>query len=103
MREEISEPQHWRSTAVAKASWSSRRRAVIRPLSAELVDAAFSDESSTTASRLDAPENEGPAHAVTDGITYPELIATLNNQLAQLETHRKQIQQLLDEAGERYS
>ncbi len=99
MREEISEPQHWRSRPSTNPSWSTRRRAATmplsaEPLSAELVDAAFTDEGPLTASRLDAAEVE------VDANTYPELIASLTGQLAQLETQHKQLQKLLAETSD---
>ena len=67
------------------------------PLSAEVVDAAFTDEGPLTASRLDASEVE------VDAKTYPELIAILTDQLAQLEAQRKQLQKLLAETSDRQS
>ncbi len=99
MKEEISEPQHWRSRPSTNPSWSTRRRAAtiplpVEPLSAELVDAAFTDEGPLTASRLDAAEVE------VDANTYPELIASLTDQLAQLEAQRKQLQKLLAETSD---
>ena len=94
MREEISEPRHWRLRPSTNPSWSTRRRAATMPLSAkplpaELVDAAFTDEWPLTASRLDAAEVE------VDTNTYLELIASLTDQLAQLEAQRRQLQKLL--------
>ena len=99
MREEISEPQHWRSRPSTNPSWSTRRRAATmplsaEPLSAELVDAAFTDEGPLTESRLDAAEVE------VDANTYPELIASLTDQLAQLEVQRKRLQKLLAETSD---
>ena len=104
MREEISEPQHWRSRPSTNPSWSTRRQAATmpwsakplsaEPLSAELVDAAFTDEGPLTASRLDAAEVE------VDANTYPELIASLTDQLAQLEVQRKRLQKLLAETSD---
>ncbi len=99
MREEISEPQHWRSRPSTNPSWSTRRRAAAtplsaEPLSAELVDAAFTDEGPLTASRLDAAEVE------VDANTYPELIASSTDQLAQLEVQRKRLQKLLAETSD---
>ena len=67
------------------------------PLSAEVVDAAFTDEGPPAASRLDAAEVD------VDAETYPELIASLTNQLAQLEAQRKQLQKLLAETRDRQS
>jgi hypothetical protein len=99
MRQEISEPQHWRSRTGANPSWSSRRRATTKPLPAELVDAAFGDESTIAVSRLDAAESESPAEVATQGAgdaaALPELLAGLNDQLVQLEAHRRQIEKLL--------
>ena len=99
MREELSEPQHWRSLPGTNPSWSTRRQAATmplsaEPLSAELVDAAFTDEGPLTASRLDAAEVE------VDANTYPELIASLADQLAQLGTQCKQLQELLAETSD---
>ena len=98
MREEISEPQHWRSRSGTNPSWSTRRRVATKSLPAELVDAAFSDEGSLTTSRLDAAEAEIATDS--DMTTYPDLIANLTAQLAQLEDHREQLQSLLAEAGD---
>ena len=97
----MSEPQHWRSSADSKPSWSSRRRATRRPLPAELVDAAFDDESTTATSRLDAAETAAEAAAPVefDTTALPELLAGLTDQLAQLEAHRQQIQKLLADAS----
>jgi hypothetical protein len=104
MREEISEPQQWRSRSEATPSWPSRRRARRKPLPAELVDAAFSDENSSVVSRLDAPEGavavEIPAPGRVDAAALPELLAGLNAQLAQLEAHRRQIEKMLAEPGD---
>ena len=107
MREEISEPQHWRSRPSTNPSWSTRRRAATmplsakplsaEPLSAELVDAAFTDEEPLTASRLDAAEAE------VDANTYPELIASLADQLAQLGAQCKQLQESLAETSDCHS
>ncbi len=104
MREEISEPQHWRSRPSTNPSWSTRRQAATmplsakplsaEPLSAELVDAAFTDEEPLTASRLDAAEAE------VDANTYPELIASLADQLAQLGAQCKQLQESLAETSD---
>jgi hypothetical protein len=97
MRQEISEPQHWRSSTDSKPSWSSRRRATRKSLPAELVDAAFGDESTTATSRLDAAEDaaEAAVPVEVDTTALPELLAGLTNQLAQLEAHRQQIQKSL--------
>lgn len=97
MREEISEPQHWRSHSSANASWSLRRRAAKAPLSAELVDAALAEEILPMMSRRDAAEVESVA--AVDVKSYPELIVSLTNQLAQLEAHREQLQKLLDKTS----
>jgi hypothetical protein len=101
MREEISEPQHWRSRRGANPSWSTSRRAATKPLPAELVDAAFGDEESLAAPRLDAAEAQG----ATEGnvTTYPDLIVCLTDQLTQLEAHRQQLQRLLAEASDSQS
>jgi len=101
MRNELTEPQHWRLGSSAHPSWSSRRRTNSKRLPAELVDAAFTDEGSPVASRLDAAEVNDVTKGQCDGISYPELIASLNNQLDQLETHREQIKKLLAEASDR--
>jgi hypothetical protein len=110
MREVLSEPQHWRSRHSANPSWSTRRRAATMDLSAELVDAAFTDEGPLAASRLDAAEGTGHAadgtgqvEAELDANPYPELSASLNDQLAQLEAQRRQLQKLLAETSDRQS
>ena len=89
MREEISEPQHWRGRSTGNVSWSSRRRPVL-PLPADVVDAAFSEEVPLPNLRTDAAE--------IDAQTYPELIATLTEQLAQLDAQREQLTKLLGQA-----
>jgi hypothetical protein len=101
MREELTEPQHWRVGSGKLPSWSSCRRAATKALPAELVDAAFTDEGSQAASRLDAAEVGDATKGECNGISYPELIASLSSQLDQLETHREQIKKLLAEASDR--
>ena len=69
------------------------------PLSAELVDAAFTDEEPLTASRLAAAEVDA-AEVEVDANTYPELITSLTDQLAQLEAQCKQFQKLQAETSD---
>jgi hypothetical protein len=89
MREEITEPQHWRTRPIESPSCSLRRRTAGMPLPAEVVDAAFNDDQPLTFShRADPPE---PA-------TYPELVQRIHEQLALLEAQRSQLQKLLSES-----
>lgn len=87
MRDEISEPQHWRgsnhSSTGRNASWSSRRRTQENAeLAAEAVDAALADETDPAVEKLDTND----------------IISSLASQLSLLEKQREQLQQLLVQA-----
>ncbi len=111
MREEISEPQHWRSHT-GNDSWSARRRiaahatGTIASLPAEVVDAAFADESSSVepirGSRRDLATPNGVELASVAGqdtsVSCPDLVQSLSTQLDMLEAQRAQLQRLLDQA-----
>ena len=92
MREEITEPQHWRQRSGGNPSRPTRRRTAL-PLPAEVVDAALAEELPVRGSRTDSAE--------ADVKNYPELIEALSNQLAYLESQNEQLQKLLTEAGNR--
>lgn len=109
MREDISEPQHWRHSnrvgSVAGAYWSARRQASA-PLSPEAVDAAFADESIRVepirGSRRDPVSDSATdvlepsrASAQNDG---SDLVQSISAQLAMLEAQREQLQRLLAQA-----
>ena len=88
MREEISEPQQWRSNSQRNHSWASRSRTHEHTeLAAEAVDAALA-EVATEAHASDSNEQLATADIVT----------TLASQLDLLEQQREQLQRLLDQA-----
>ncbi|MEM8946480.1 MAG: hypothetical protein AAGD11_15010 [Planctomycetota bacterium] len=89
MREEITEPKHWRTADERRGqrnnSWTSRRRAQDQAgLAADIVDAALTDveAESTESEKLDSTE----------------ILSSLADQLELLEQQREQIQRLLDQA-----
>ena len=84
MREEISEPQHWRASPPRKQAWSSRRRTHEHTeLAADLVDAALAEE----------PVDVAPEMPATS-----DIVASLASQLDLLEQQREQLQRLLEQA-----
>ena len=89
MREEITEPQHWRKKSVASTGRSNRRGST-KTLPADAVDAALADEPAVEGTRTDLP--------AVDAQTYPELMAALSEQLANLEKQNEQLQKLLAES-----
>jgi hypothetical protein len=89
MREEISEPKHWRTRTAPSQSWSVRRRDAA--LSTEAVDAVFDAEQPLPTSELAEPT------------TYPELVSRIHEQLAVLEAQRVQLQLLLSQADDKPS
>jgi len=97
MREEISEPQHWRSSnqrnASRNASWSSRRRSQEHDaeLAAEAVDAAMTAAAMTE--QVDCAETTDASNFITS-----DIISSLATQLDLLEKQREQLQQLLVQA-----
>ncbi len=92
MREEISEPQPWRSSpssnAAEKKFWSVHHPQ--RDLPAELVDAALEQDTSS------ARPAQTPGH--TGFPQQADIIKSLSDQLTLLEEQRLQLQQLLDDA-----
>ncbi len=91
MREELTEPKHWRARSEGATqrnhSWSARRRSQEQAkLEAHAVDAALEqhivDEVPTTAEQPNANE----------------IISSLSQHLEQLEQQRAEIQRLLDQA-----
>lgn len=109
MREEMSEPQQWRSSRLSGAeqnsSWTVRRKASERTqestpaLANEAVDAAFADESivmeSVRGSRRDLVTQGSNASAKTPG--SDNLLQDISTQLAMLQTQQEHLQQLLDQ------
>ena len=86
MREEITEPRHWRThnprSGGRSLSWTSRRREQEHTeLPAEAVDAALAEE----ATRVEAAEAS-------------DIVSNLSLQLDLLEKQREQLQQLLAQA-----
>lgn len=85
MRDEITEPLHWRNLAQRTNGrdllWSQRRRS--EQLAAEAVDAAFSD-------KLGVEAKPDPR----------ELVSSLATQLEMLDRQREQLQKLLQQAQE---
>jgi len=100
MREEISGAKQWRLSphggAGVGSSWASRR--CRSQLPAELVDAAFEEETGRArpvrGSRRDLPR-ELPS-GKSPG--RPDIVESLSTQLAMLEMQREQLQKLLDDA-----
>lgn len=90
MREELTEPQHWRARSERATqrnnSWISRRRSAQEreELAADAVDAAL-------AQVAEEPETDEPLNS-------SEVITNLSKHLDLLEKQRDQIQQLLDQA-----
>ncbi|MCG8450868.1 MAG: hypothetical protein MI725_14980 [Pirellulales bacterium] len=96
MREDIREPQHWRSRSTPEVSWTARRRRSEHPT--EIVDAAFEQELSgvepVRASRRDAGNHSSHENAPAPH----DIVQSLSTQLALLEEQREQLQKLLDQA-----
>jgi len=93
MREDITEPRHWRS--VRKESVSSLSQASV-------VDEAFAlhakEEIGIRGSRRDSP-GENSVKSPTGAALYSEdIIQSLSQQLDMLEAQRKQLARLLDQA-----
>lgn len=94
MREELTEPQHWRARSERASqrnnSWASRRRTHKREeLAIDAVDAAL---------ELVADEPETAPSETNQPLTSPEVISSLSKHLEQLEQQRHEIQKLLDQA-----
>lgn len=87
MREEITEPKHWRTGSQLNSprnnSWASRRARERAELAAEVVDAALEDD-------VFEPKEEK--------LDSTSIITSLASQLELLEKQREQIQRLLDQA-----
>ena len=88
MREEITEPKHWRagidSGSSRNNSWTTRRRTQEEAqLAADAVDAALADDATSVASDV-KPDTT-------------DIVASLANQLELLEKQREQIQHMLDQ------
>ena len=85
MREEISEPQHWRVNSTRKQAWSSRNRTHDHvELAADAVDAALAEVA------VEAPSKEQVATS--------DIVTSLASQLDLLEQQREQLQRLLEQA-----
>ena len=111
MREEISEPQQWRSRTRSESSSEHRRntskaaRSVVA-LPVDAVDAAFADELTivepargsrrdpNAESRSDSAQNDSQ----TKSVGHAELLQNLSVQLAMLDAQREQLQRLLAQA-----
>lgn len=100
MRDDISEPQHWRSSGRSGAgmgnSWAGRRHR--SELQAELVDAAFEEETGpilpVRASRRDLPSQL----PTDEPRRKPDIVESISAQLKMLEIQREQLQKLLEDA-----
>lgn len=111
MREELSEPRHWRSRTRSD-SWFDQRQSVSRSagsipaLPADAVDAAFADDSISVepvrGSRRDLATPKLPAEEprpqVAEARGQGELLQSLSAQLAMLDAQRAQLQTLLAQA-----
>jgi len=112
MREEISEPQQWRSHARGKTAttgyWGSRRQSVgqgtdvITSMPLEAVDAVFAEElirvEPVSGSRRDLVSQEPTGSAVSEQMQSSEgndLLQNLSAQLAMLKTQQEHLQDLL--------
>ena len=107
MRNEISEPKHWRSTAKRHLSdhpsaVKNRRIDGSSNLPADVVDAAFATESndfeSIRGSRRDTGMNRSNASSQPTEQTQPDLVSSLSSQLSMLEAQHNQISRLLAQA-----
>jgi len=115
MREEISEPQQWRSHTRGKAAttgyWGSRRQTVglgsdlVASMPLEAVDAVFAEDSiqveSVRGSRRDLVSQEPTGATVAEQMQSSEgndLLQNLSAQLAMLKTQQEHLQDLLTQA-----
>lgn len=104
MREEITEPKHWRTAGERQtqrnSSWTARRRTQDHSeLVAEAVDAAFAEEAIVTESdKSDTQGSLSTGSTSADGLDSKDIIASLADQLELLEQQREQIQRLLEQA-----
>ena len=112
MRDEISEPQQWRSSrqrnSGAKNVWVARRKASVQTsetmptLAGDVVDAAFADESialePVRGSRRDLASDENASQISTGQPTESaHLLQDISAQLAMLQTQQEHLQKLLDQ------
>ncbi len=118
MREEISEPQQWRSSRLSNTrmngSWAARRETPEQTqgdtssLATEVVDAAFADETigigPVRGSRRDLASqgNPGLGKATEKSPTAEgtNLLHDISAQLAMLQTQQEHLQRLLDQVQE---
>ncbi len=116
MREEISEPQQWRSSRLrsseVNSSWAARRKMpeqiseAMPALAEEAIDAAFAEESigvePVRGSRRDLASLRTAAQTSPTGQSQtPEgssLLHDISAQLAMLQTQQEHLQRLLDQA-----
>ena len=101
MREEITEPLHWRTKTQKNASWTStRRRSEQRTnLAAEAVDAAFAEEPASDNAEP-ASDNTEPASddSCANAQASADILTSLSSQLTLLEAQREHLQKLLAQA-----
>ena len=88
MRKDITETPNVRAKRTAGERTAERRRTVL-PLPADAVDAVFADDVSDNPSQADSP---------CQPLTYSEVVASVTEQLEQLETQRRQLKKLLNQA-----
>ncbi len=95
MREEITEPLHWRTKTQKNASWTSPRRRSDEKrtnLAADAVDAAFAEEPASDNTEPASDDSCANAQASTD------ILTSLSSQLTLLEAQREHLQKLLAQA-----
>lgn len=102
MREEISEPLHWRSTSPSThpddPSWGNRRPGRGAPsLPADLVDAAMDQSGLHRWQPLPGRRHDRPTQAAA-GPAGADLLQSLAAQLELLEAQQEQLRQLLAQA-----
>lgn len=90
MRKDITETPNLRANRTVGERPAEKRRTVL-PLPADAVDAVFADDVS-----VDQPL----ADADSQPLTYSEVVASVTEQLDQLETQRRQLKKLLDQAAQ---
>ncbi len=105
MRQEINEPRQWRyhsrdqtDLRVAKSRRYSSQVGMAQRLPAELVDAAFADETTCHAvSRETKSDSHSVSHSSheTSGVRPLDFLRHLSDQLVLLEAQRDRLQRLL--------
>ncbi len=90
MRKDITETPNLRANRTVGERPAEKRRTVL-PLPADAVDAVFADDVS-----VDQPLTD----ADSQPLTYSEVVASVTEQLDQLETQRRQLKKLLDQAAQ---